>query len=378
MGTFERIRSALAGELPVEDDLDMGDAQRVRNLPTSADPNDAVPETEAQSKADAAQAAAQGYADDNFTTPAEAADAAPVDSVNGQTGAVSIDTGTNPPLFGDGSDGTVTRSGNTTENNFVNATTYEIQAGVTVTASPFTVIKATEEVIINGTINATSNNGGSGGAGSDGGTASDGEPGGAGAFSPVGGGGVGGEAEFTDGGEAGGDGGNGGDGDSRSGANDVPLKEQLGVFLGVDFLNEAPGVAAGGGGGGGLSVNTDFAGGSSGNFPGGGGAGQAESTTPGAAVAGGDGGDGGGLVFIFAPTITINGTINADGQDGENGPSSNGDRSGGGGGGSGGAVLIAGGNVDNNGTVTADAGLGGVGAGNGADGESGVVKVISG
>jgi len=63
MGIFERIRSAVAGAIPVEDDLDMENSQRVRNLPQSSDPNDAVPESEAQAKADAAENAAESYAD---------------------------------------------------------------------------------------------------------------------------------------------------------------------------------------------------------------------------------------------------------------------------------------------------------------------------
>lgn len=63
MGVLERIKSAISGSIPVEDDLDMGDSQRVRNLPQSDDPNDAVPETEAQSKADTAESNAESYAD---------------------------------------------------------------------------------------------------------------------------------------------------------------------------------------------------------------------------------------------------------------------------------------------------------------------------
>lgn len=92
MGVFDRIKSAVAGAIPVEDDLDMGNSQRMKNLPAPEDPSDAVSASEAQSKADTAEANAESYADDNFATPAEAADAAPVDSVNGQTGDVTVDT----------------------------------------------------------------------------------------------------------------------------------------------------------------------------------------------------------------------------------------------------------------------------------------------
>jgi hypothetical protein len=147
MGVLERIKSAISGSIPVEDDLDMGDTQRVRNLPQSDDPNDAVPETEAQSKADTAESNAESYADTEIEnhrssethaqaqppqnhgngshntnyldsndynpesdthsryTDGEAADAAPVDSVNGQTGAVSVSSPSTA------SDTSVTKSG---------------------------------------------------------------------------------------------------------------------------------------------------------------------------------------------------------------------------------------------------------------------------
>lgn len=112
MGLFERITSAVSGAIPVEDDLDMEDSQRVRNLPQSDDPNDAVPEAEARSKANAAQSDAEDYADGEIEnhrqdeTHARAQPPqthgngahtsnyltnAPVDSVNGQTGDVSIE-----------------------------------------------------------------------------------------------------------------------------------------------------------------------------------------------------------------------------------------------------------------------------------------------
>lgn len=42
MGRFERIASAVAGAIPVEADLDMGDSNRVRNLSEAAQPGDSV------------------------------------------------------------------------------------------------------------------------------------------------------------------------------------------------------------------------------------------------------------------------------------------------------------------------------------------------
>lgn len=91
MGTFERIASAVAGALPIETDLDMGNSNRLKNLPDPNDPQDAETSGNAQAKADAAEAAAETYADSNFTTPQEAADSAPVQSVNGKTGDVSVE-----------------------------------------------------------------------------------------------------------------------------------------------------------------------------------------------------------------------------------------------------------------------------------------------
>lgn len=67
MGIFERIKSAVQGSIPVEDDLDMGNSNRVKNLPSPNDPTDAVSQT-------------------------EAAAAAPVQSVNGSTGNVTVET----------------------------------------------------------------------------------------------------------------------------------------------------------------------------------------------------------------------------------------------------------------------------------------------
>lgn len=63
MGVLERIKSAVTGAVSVEDDLDMGDSQRVKNMPDPVDPQDAETSSNAQSKADTAESNAESYAD---------------------------------------------------------------------------------------------------------------------------------------------------------------------------------------------------------------------------------------------------------------------------------------------------------------------------
>ncbi|MCB9760225.1 MAG: putative metal-binding motif-containing protein [Alphaproteobacteria bacterium] len=74
----------------------------------------------------------------------------------------------------------------------------------------------------------------------------------------------------------------------------------------------------------------------------------------------GDGGDGGGLIAIWSGTsIAVNGTITADGDDGEDASANEGEI-GGGGAGSGGQILLAAPTVSLIGTVSAVGGLGGL------------------
>jgi hypothetical protein len=76
----------------------------------------------------------------------------------------------------------------------------------------------------------------------------------------------------------------------------------------------------------------------------------------------GDGGDGGGIIALFCSgAISITGTLSADGQDGEDASSYQGEI-GGGGGGAGGALWLASPVISVTGTVSADAGDGGASA----------------
>ncbi|MFW5896345.1 MAG: hypothetical protein ACOCUA_03075, partial [archaeon] len=97
MGIFERIRSAVGGAIPVENDLDMDDENRVKNVPSSEDAGDAVSESEAQGKVDDHEDKGNPHSNsastnhdnsahsENYTTESEAEAAAPVQSVNGET-----------------------------------------------------------------------------------------------------------------------------------------------------------------------------------------------------------------------------------------------------------------------------------------------------
>jgi hypothetical protein len=52
MGVLERVKSAVGSEIPVEDDLDMENSQRVRNMPDPENPQDAETANSAQSRVD--------------------------------------------------------------------------------------------------------------------------------------------------------------------------------------------------------------------------------------------------------------------------------------------------------------------------------------
>jgi len=114
MGIFERLKAAAGGLIPVEDDLDMENSQRVRNMPDPQNPQDAETASSAQSRADSAESSAESYADaeieshrqgethatgqppqrhGNESHSADYITDAPVDSVNGQTGAVTVSGG---------------------------------------------------------------------------------------------------------------------------------------------------------------------------------------------------------------------------------------------------------------------------------------------
>lgn len=269
--------------------------------------------------------------------------------------------------YGDGSDGSITRSSNANENGVIQATDYTVNSSVTLTVSSgVLVVFATNSITINGTIDANGQ-GASGGAGGAGGNNA-GNPGSSGLVVPIGTGGAGGS-----GGSSGGDGGDGGDGDTNS---TVLIREMFASFdLPLDKLESINGAGAGGGGGGGGNIDGSALAstGNSGNSPGGGGEGnnaQSGTETP-----GGDGGAGGGFVLLAAPRITMSGAVTADGDPGQD-SSGQQPNPGGGGGGSGGVVLLVGSDIDSTGTLSVAAGSGGSGGGNGASGATGFSAVI--
>ena len=247
----------------------------------------------------------------------------------------------NPPLYGDGSDGEIVVSNNTTDSGMYHTTRYEIQSGNTLTlGGNCLIVFAKDEIVIDGTVDGSGVN-----------------PGGIGGYdeSPYGRDGTMGIIGATSSGGNSGDnggpgaGGGGGSSDDDSGASVVKLDY-------FENLNMYPSNAYD------ALFSMRLGGGSGGGGGGGGGSGDAY---------GGDGGDGGGAIFFFAPSIEINGTINVegtDGGDGQSGASPNDGGGGGGGGGSGGLLTLIGESITDNSTFLASGGLGGAGEiGNGTD-----------
>jgi len=255
--------------------------------------------------------------------------------------------------YGDGSDGSITRSANLNENGIIESTDYTLESGNTATVTNgVLVIHATDSITINGTIDASGQGAGSDTAGWY--TRSDGS------------GGAGGTSSSDDGDNGGeGAGGGGGFGDGRGSGddgNDAPAfdinQRRFDPTNGGNFtvppgvsvillpnLNPTPGSGGGSGG--------DGAGG----------------------ISGGAGGSGGGYVALIAPDITIGGTIDVSGGDGSNGSSASaGTNSGGGGGGAGGAggviELVYRTLTENTPTYTTSGGAGGTGGTGGDSGDS--------
>ena len=258
-----------------------------------------------------------------------------------------------PPLYGDGSDGEIVVSNNTTDSGMYHTTRYEIQSGNTLTlGGNCLIVFAKDEIVIDGTVDGSGVNPGGNGGYDDSQSGRDGTVGIIGATSS------GGNSGDNVGPGAGGGGGdslsdaNGGDG----GASAVELDyfENLNMYpsnaYDVLFSMRLAGGSGGGGGGGDGDTN------------------------------GGDGGDGGGVIFFCAPSIEINGTINVEGTDGGDGGFRIEDGGGGGGGGgSGGLLTLIGESITDNSAFLAPGGLGGVGAegddsvggGDGGDGGDG-------
>lgn len=304
--------------------------------------------------------------------------------------------------YGDGVDGVVTISGNTTLSRDMFYTTLVVDNGVTLTTKGYRVFAQTS-ITNNGTISASGANGGNGGAGGDAvGDAATGTAGTAGAAaSAVASGSIGG----TVAGAAGGIGGSGSGGGGAVGANGVA--STLAVISGTTAAggagkdgggpNKGLGAAAGAAG-----VTTQITGfhqkkiavlpytfdsflkgHASGSGGGGGGGGDHSNSNYATGAGGGGGGSAtpGAIVWLASPIITNNGTITAVGGNGGNGgkggdasASGTGNYGGGGGGGgaggNGGVILLISPAYTNTGTVTVAGGTGGTGGarGTGASG----------
>lgn len=261
-------------------------------------------------------------------------------------------------LFGDGPDGTVTISGNTTLTRAMFYDVLTVDTGIVLTAAGFPILAKTS-ITTNGTgairhVGASTgdNSGGAGASGSN--FLGGGRNGGAGVVDGAGGAGTNGLDHFQDAG-AGGAGGSataGGSGGAGGAMSDIHKCQPRTPFQIISAVIQLDGLThrhGGGGSGGG-------AGGGVGGF------------------AGGGGGGGGGLVVVMAPTITNNGEISANGGGGGAGGGSN---AGGGGGGGGGVVIRVFRTFTGN-APTVSGGAAGTGAGTGAAGTAGAAgKLIS-
>lgn len=284
---------------------------------------------------------------------------------------------TKEPMYGGGSDGTVSHSTNQTLGGMINASDYTLESGTTVTVDGLLVITATGKITVNGTFDAqgAGATGGLGGSDSNNSNtnAENGGPGGDALMQPIGSGGSGGGGS--------GNGGRGGHGDDLAGPvnrHDI-LEIAQGIFTELDKRTEF-GAGGGGGGGPGGYQNTSGDGGN-GSAPGGGGGGaRSTNSTSGS---GGDGGTGGGAVFLIAPEIEVNGTFDVRGTDGTDG-NGNSSTGGGGGGGTGGLVYLLGRKLDDSSaTYYLSGGAGGTSptgnsntGGDGAPGADGEVKRV--
>ena len=255
-----------------------------------------------------------------------------------------------PPLYGDGSDGEIVVSNNTTDSGMYHTTRYEIQSGNTLTlGGNCLIVFAKDEIVIDGTVDGSGVNPGGNGGYDASQSGRDGTVGIIGATSSGG-----------NSGDNGGPGAGGGGGDSLSDANGGDGGASAVELDYFENLNMYPSNAYD------VLFSMRLAGGSGG---GGGGWGYDDSN-------GGDGGDGGGVIFFCAPSIEINGTINVEGADGGDGQSGGGvGGGGGGGGGSGGLLTLIGESITDNSTFLASGGLGGAGEigdyGDGGDGGDG-------
>ncbi len=296
--------------------------------------------------------------------------------------------------FGDSVDGSITDSSNKTRGGVLRTSDYTLEAGNTLSIDKLLIIHAQDKITINGTIDAKGSGGvgGSGGSSDSGGSddAGDGGDGENAIIRPTGTGGSGGSGGSYDG-ISGGNGGDGGDGKDRA----IKYEEQfeylptVSIYTLIRETSLSPKIGAGAGGGGGAKSHDEFeidnVSGANGNYPSGGGGGGIHQNVE-AIPSGSAGGNGGGAIILCAPTIEINGTIDASGEDGEDGVDDEHAGSGAGGGGNGGLIAyIYRNTIDRSSAIeNVSAGSGGVGGtdttdgdsdgGDGANGESGWIK----
>ena len=254
--------------------------------------------------------------------------------------------------FGDGSDGDVTISVNTTLSRDMYYDNLTVNAGVTLTSGGFRIF-AKSSATINGIIesNGSNGSGSSGGGAGNTATAPAGGAGGSGSSS------AGSDGSLLSGGfDMGGNGGNGGDSSASGGdgaqtvawvnmGGEHVLKHWIQSFemAGVGYYHHSYIMGSGGGGGGG---GGDF------------------SNT------GGGGGAGGGTVALYSPSITGSGNLNANGGDGADGVAGH---AAGGGGGGGGVIVTVSINDFTATSITTSVvgGTGGSGSGSGQNGVNG-------
>lgn len=251
-----------------------------------------------------------------------------------------VDNSGSGGFYGYGSDGEKTVSGTETVSGIKYYEGLTVEPGATLeVGSDRLVVFSTERILVEGSISAegAASNGGSGGT----------DPRAVGQGGSNGGAGIFGE---------GGDGGGGGaGGDSAWESAKIERLSTFGSPWRSPYSEVIYGDVSGGAGGGGGEPGSYLAGGRYGE------------------VSGGDGGGGGGVVVLLAPRVKVEGRVNADGQDGQDGgnipsyitPEGGGARGGGGGGGgAGGLIALAGGQVDaSGGDLSIEGGDGGSGGG---------------
>ena len=257
--------------------------------------------------------------------------------------------------YGDGSDGDVTISGNTSLSRDMFYNSLTVNSAVTLNANGYRVfVKGTC------TVNGTISNDGAAGSGSTGGAVA-----GAGSLGGVSGG-TGGNGGTTTGsnGSGGfntiaGQGGAGGSGASGAGGTAGSVTTPAATF---GALRHVAAVLSGGY----ISARNGAANPTQGSGGGGGG---------GDGTAGGGGGGGGGVLAVLARTITVgaSGVIQANGGAGANAAAGN---RGGGGGGGGGLVWLVYDRLTNSGTIQAAGGAKGTKTGTGTDGTAGSAGVV--